>query len=289
MASQPWAFICPSSRGIGHALTRRLLLSTSLPILATTRHSDTAATKASLLEELSGTSAPPHSSSSAQLSERLHLARCDVTNEDSLQAAASRAAELFPSKTHHLHLACVIPGILHAEKSPAQVSHASSLQSFEVNAVGPLLVAKYFTNFLPRKTTQIAEDGDGGIADRHGSERVQLPKHATWLSMAARVGSTTDNRSGGWYSYRASKAAVFSLMHSLDLFLQTRSGDRALAMAYHPGTVKTDFTRAYWRTVPEEKLLSTEYAAQRMLDVICAMRLEQRGRCLDWKGAEIPP
>ncbi len=280
MASQPWAFICPSSRGIGHALTRRLLLSTSLPILATTRHSDTAATKASLLSELKAASAHDGASTS-QLSERLHLVRCDVTEEDSIQAAADRAAELFPSKTHHLHLACVIPGILHAEKSPAQVSHASSLRSFEVNAVGPLLVAKHFTNFLPRKATKVSDGGS--------SEALQLPKHATWLSMAARVGSTTDNRSGGWYSYRASKAAVFSLMHGLDLFLQTRSGDRALAMAYHPGTVKTDFTRAYWRTVPDDKLFSTEYAAQRMLDVVCAMPLEQRGKCLDWKGAEIPP
>ena len=231
------------------------------------------------------------SSSSSQLSDRLHLVRCDVTDEETIQEAAKQAESLFPPKTHHLHLACVIPGILHTEKSPAQVDQVSSLQSFQVNAVGPLLVAKYFTNFLPRKATKLnQEDVSGGTSSSSSSNEVlQLPKHATWLSMAARVGSTTDNKSGGWYSYRASKAAVFSLMHSLDLYLQTRSGDKALAMAYHPGTVKTDFTRAYWGNVPDEKLFSTPYAAEKMLDVICGLRVEQRGKCMDWMGAEIPP
>lgn len=295
MASQPWAFVCPSRRGIGHAITRRLLLNTRLPVLATTRQSDVSTTKASLLDEIRSSSPDLHRlGSSSQLSDRLHLVRCDVTDEETIQDAANLAESLFPLKTHHLHLACVIPGILHAEKSPAQVDQVSSLQSFQVNAVGPLLAAKYFTNFLPRKATKLnqAEEevsSDSSSSSSSSNEALQLPKHATWLSMAARVGSTTDNKSGGWYSYRASKAAVFSLIHSLDLHLQTRSGDKALAMAYHPGTVKTDFTRAYWGNVSAEKLFSTQYAAEKMLEVICGLRVEQRGKCMDWRGAEIPP
>ncbi|POR38784.1 C-factor [Tolypocladium paradoxum] len=107
--------------------------------------------------------------------------------------------------------------------------------------------------------------------------------------MAARVGSTADNRAGGWYSYRASKAAVFSLTRSLDLFLLARCGERALAVAYHPGTVRTDLSREFWRNVPEGRLFSPEYAAERMVHVICGLDVEQRGRCWDWKGEEVPP
>merc|ERR1712000_624663 len=92
--SSPWIFLCPSSRGIGHALTRRLLLTTSLPILATSRR-DTSSTKSSLLADLPN---------ATDLAPRLSIVNLDVTDESSVQAAA-RARELFPAKTHHLGLA----------------------------------------------------------------------------------------------------------------------------------------------------------------------------------------
>ncbi|CAG9995859.1 unnamed protein product [Clonostachys byssicola] len=272
--SLPWAFICPSSRGIGHALTRHLLRSTTLPILATTR-GDASATKSSLLADLPG---------DRQLARRLTVVPCDVTDEPSIEAAARLAAELFPPKTHHLHLACAIPGILHAEKSPKQVDAAGSLESFRVNVVGPLLLIKHFSEFLPRRATQMRlqeEDKKEGGAG--------LARHAVWLSMSARIGSVTDNRLGGWYSYRASKSAVMSLTKTFDNFLQARSGERAVAVAYHPGTVRTDFSREYWGGVEEGKLFSPEYAAERMAGVLGGLELGQRGRCWDWKNEEVPP
>ena len=272
MASKPWVLVCPSSRGIGLAFTRKLLVSTSLPILATTRR-EPSVTRDAILDTHAESVGIDHDA----LSQRLRVLRCDVTDEASIQEASRHAADLFPRKTHHLHLACVIPGLLHPEKSPAQVTQASALDSFQVNAIGPLLVAKHFIDFLPRRATNTDE------------KTSPLPKHATWLSMAARVGSTSDNRSGGWYSYRASKAAVISLTKSLDHFVKARSGDKALAMAYHPGTVKTDFSREFWRGVPEGKLFSPEYAVVKMMDVICGLDRAQRGQCLDWKGEEVPP
>ena len=286
--SLPWIFVCPASRGIGHALTRRLLLTTTLPVLATTRLADTGVTKASILDDLEASRAD--NSEDSHLSRRLHVVRCDVTDESSIRQAAGAAAELFPPKTHHLHLACAIPGVLHPEKSPAQVEPASALGSFQANALGPLLLAKHFCDFLPRRATSVPgwqeqqEQQDGAAALLGG-----LPRHATWLSMAARVGSTTDNRSGGWYSYRASKAAVISLTRSLDLYFQARCGGKALAMAYHPGTVKTEFSREFWGNVPEGKLFSPEFAAEKMVDVIRGLKPEQRGKCWDWKGDEVPP
>lgn len=107
--------------------------------------------------------------------------------------------------------------------------------------------------------------------------------------MSARVGSTTDNSLGGWYSYRASKAGVNSITKSLDLFLRTRSGDKAMAMSYHPGTVKTGLSKEFWGNVKEEKLFSPEFAVEKMVGVVRNVGLDGRGKCWDWKGEEILP
>ena len=79
--------------------------------------------------------------------------------------------------------------------------------------------------------------------------------------MSARVGSVSDNRLGGWFAYRASKSAVNSLTRTLDNHLRTRSGDRALAVAYHPGTVKTDLSRDFWASVPDGAIRQPDAAA----------------------------
>ena len=190
----------------------------------------------------------------------------------------AHGAAAVPPDRHHLHLSLAVPGVLTPEKSPAQVDAGASLAMFRVNTLGPLLLMKHFAEFLPRRGT----DMGGGEADA-------LPAHATWVFMSARVGSVADNRSGGWFSYRASKAAVNSVAKSLDVMLRARSGDKAVAVAYHPGTVRTGLSREFWERVPEEQLFSPEYAAERMVSVVNGLHLGQRGRCLDWKGEEIPP
>lgn len=107
--------------------------------------------------------------------------------------------------------------------------------------------------------------------------------------MSARVGSTSDNQLGGWYSYRASKAGVNSITKSLDLYLKTRCGDKAMAIAYHPGTVKTGLSKEFWGNVKEGKLFGADYAVEKMVGVVKNLGLEGRGRCWDWEGKEIKP
>lgn len=207
-----------------------------------------------------------------------------------------------------MHLACVLPGVLlNPEKSLAQVDAKATMESFRINSLGQLLMAKHFFGFLPRKATAMpgynAYDYNEDEDDEEDEERedqededeaeeeaaLHLPRHATWLNMSARVGSTTDNRSGGWFSYRASKAAVNSFTKSLDIHLRTRAGDNAMAVAYHPGTVKTDLSKDYWGGVSKEKLFSAEYAAEKLVDVVCELGTDDRGRCWDWKGTEVLP
>lgn len=107
--------------------------------------------------------------------------------------------------------------------------------------------------------------------------------------MSARVGSTSDNSLGGWYSYRASKAAVNSIAKSVDIFLRQRCGDKAMCVSLHPGTVKTGLSEEFWGSTPVEKLFSPEFSAEKMIEVVNTVGVEGRGRCWDWKGTEILP
>lgn len=157
-----------------------------------------------------------------------------------------------------------------------------ALDTFKINTLGPLVLMKHFAELLPSKATELEETPEG-------DETRLSPSHAVWLSMAARVGSTTDNRAGGWYSYRASKAGVISLSKSLDRYLEARSGNKAVAVGYHPGTVKTGLSEGFWNSVEEGKLFSTEYAAERMAEVFAGLKVEQRGKTWDWKNEEVLP
>ena len=271
--SSPWIFISPSSRGIGYALTQHLLQTTRLPILASTRNPQLSDAKRSFLSSL-----PLDAGRDA--SDRLHMVHIDVTNESTIANAAKHADKLFPSTKHHLHLACTLPGILLVpEKSPQQIDYTNAMKTFETNTIGPLLLMKHFSPFLPTKATTLPT----------AEVLSHLPQTALWLSMAARVGSVTDNRSGGWYSYRASKTAVMSLVKGFDIWINSRSGEAAMAVGYHPGTVRTEFTKDYWNNVPKGKLFHVDDAVEKMVKVMGAMKTDMRGRTWDWKGEEVPP
>lgn len=294
--SKPWIFISPSSRGIGHALAAHLLRTTSLPILATAR-SNLACVKESLVSRSAASSHNKSSLSSEADASRLHVTYLDVTDESSIEAASEKAAELFPPSTHHLHLAFALPGILHPEKQPRRIDYDDALETFRVNTLGPLMLMKWFGDLLPRKGTDLShvrelaqgQEADGNEQAEGQTDRFRVPAHATWLTNSARVGSTADNRLGGWYNYRASKAGVNSITKSFDLHLRTRSAANAMAMAYHPGTVKTGFSEEFWGNVAEGKLFSPEFAVRKMLEVVASRRVDDGGRCWDWKGEEVPP
>jgi NAD(P)-dependent dehydrogenase (short-subunit alcohol dehydrogenase family) len=254
-----------------------------LPILATAR-SDLSGVKESLLDASTASSHATQSSREDDAS-RLRVTYLDVTDEASVRAASEKAAELFPPSSYHLHLAFAMPGILRPERRPQQIDYGDALATFRVNTLGPLMLMKWFGELLPRKGTDLSlvsrvGDTDGGF---------RIPAHATWLTNSARVGSTTDNRLGGWYSYRASKAGVNSITKSFDLHLRTRSADKAMAVAYHPGTVKTGLSREFWGNVAEDRLFSPEFAVRKMLEVVAGRRIDDRGKCWDWKGEEVPP
>lgn len=146
------------------------------------------------------------------------------------------------------------------EKSLDALKAGAMTAQFALNTIGPALVLRHAPRLLPRK-------GRGVFA-----------------ALSARVGSIGDNRLGGWYSYRAAKAALNQVLHGAAIELR-RSHPEAVCVALHPGTVATEFTRKYLGRHPA---VSPQEAAGRLCDVIAALEPGQSGGFYDYAGKEIP-
>jgi len=191
-------------------------------------------------------------------------AHLDVREEASIAAAAARAAK-GPAPT----LVVVATGLLHGEgiapeKSMAELGAPAMAELFAVNAIGPALVAKHFLPIMPK-------------AGR-----------CVFAALSARVGSIADNKLGGWYGYRASKAALNQLIRTLAIE-ERRRNDRSIVVALHPGTVDTALSRPFQANVRADQLFAPDRAAVQLLDVIDGLKAPDSGRHFGWDGAEIAP
>lgn len=112
--------------------------------------------------------------------------------------------------------------------------------------------------------------------------------------MSARVGSISDNSLGGWYSYRASKAALNQVIKTFDNHLKSSAGEKCIAIGLHPGTVKTGLSREFWGGVKEGRLFEKEWVAERLVGLCTesggsGIEVGGRGRCWDWGGKAVMP
>ena len=158
-------------------------------------------------------------------------------------------------------------GLLHdadglaPEKALRQIDPGNLARSFAVNAIGPVLVMKHFPPLLPREGRSV------------------------FAVLSARVGSISDNRLGGWYAYRASKAALNQLVRTASIEL-ARSHRQAIVMGLHPGTVATGLSEPFGdlsrKTAPAQ-------SAENLLSVIASAEPDWSGGLFDWRGARILP
>jgi hypothetical protein len=185
----------------------------------------------------------------------------DLTNEDSIAEAARSALALgLP-----LRLVFVATGVLHngqmrPEKTWKQLDPAALATSFAVNATGPALIAKHFLPLLPRTGK------------------------AVFAALSARVGSIGDNNLGGWYGYRAAKAALNQLLHTAAIELR-RTHPEAICLTLHPGTVATQLSAPFSSAAhpADEPML----AAGRLLAVLEQVRPIDSGLMLDYTGTPV--
>ncbi|XKH60276.1 SDR family NAD(P)-dependent oxidoreductase [Halomonas sediminis] len=109
---------------------------------------------------------------------------------------------------------------------------------------------------------------------------------AIFASLSARVGSISDNRLGGWYAYRASKAAHNMLMKTAAIELK-RFNKKAVVLCLHPGTTDTALSQPFQARVPEHKLFTPDFVAERLLSVISQRTPQDTGTFWDWEGKPV--
>jgi NAD(P)-dependent dehydrogenase (short-subunit alcohol dehydrogenase family) len=191
---------------------------------------------------------------------RSTLPAINLLDEASLERAASLAADRGP-----LRLVIDATGFLHdghqaPEKSWSQLDPGKLARAFAVNAIGPALIMKHVLPRLPRSGK------------------------AVFATLSARVGSIGDNRLGGWYAYRASKAALNQIVRTAAVELARRSPD-ALCLALHPGTVVTTLSAPF---SAGHEVHSPTAAARHLLGVIDQLSADATGGFFDWQGQTVP-
>lgn len=159
-------------------------------------------------------------------------------------------------------------GILHTnnfmpEKRLEDLSAEALEQTYYVNAILPMLLLQALKSNLPTKSPCV------------------------WVQLSAKVGSITDNYLGGWYSYRASKAALNMLLKTAAIELK-RTHKQLTIAAIHPGTTDTELSKPFQQRLPADKLYTPELSAERIWQVIANLEPEQSGQLFHWDGKQLP-
>ena len=190
----------------------------------------------------------------------------DLLDEASIEQAANHVSGLMVTSGLALRLVIDATGTLSGkgyapEKSWRQLGPAQMAHAFAINAIGPALLMKHFLPLLPRQGK------------------------AVFATLSAKVGSIGDNRLGGWYSYRASKAALNQLVHTAAIELR-RSQPEATCVALHPGTVATGLSAPFAKTGLDVQLPAV--SASRMLAVLDGLNSADSGGFFNYDGSALP-
>lgn len=193
----------------------------------------------------------------------VRVGRVDFTEEASIQQAAELSAQ-----GGRLDCVIVATGMLHdegmmPEKSLRDLSSEKLQSSFLANTIGPALIAKHFFPML------------------------QVKQRAILAILSARVGSIGDNRLGGWYGYRASKAALNMFIKTASIEIARRN-KQAIVVGLHPGTVDTGLSQPFQKRVPNDKLFTADYSVTCLMSVLDALSLQDSGKVFAWDGTEVP-
>jgi NAD(P)-dependent dehydrogenase (short-subunit alcohol dehydrogenase family) len=187
----------------------------------------------------------------------------DIMNEASVAEVAGQCADAGP-----VDLVIVATGILHdgnqlrPEKRMQDLDAETMAEVFRINSIAPAIVAKHFLPLMRRD------------------------EKSAFAAISARVGSIGDNRLGGWASYRASKAALNMLIKTLSIE-HARSNPDGIVAALHPGTTDTPLSKPFQRNVPESKLFSPDFTANRLLRVLDGLTCDDTGGFFAWNGDSI--
>jgi NAD(P)-dependent dehydrogenase (short-subunit alcohol dehydrogenase family) len=241
------AFVIGASRGIGLAFVQQLL---ATPAIA---HIYAACRQPAQAHELQ-----------ALATERLTILPIDTTDETQIATAIAQ----IKSQTDRLHFVINCVGVLHdgdfqPEKGLRQIDTDRMLKYFQVNSISAILLAKHLQPLFKHDELSL------------------------FATISAKVGSIGDNAIGGWYGYRASKAALNMLMKTTSIEYKRTCPHNIIAL-FHPGTTDTGLSKPFQRNVPPEKLFSPAKTVNYLLTVISGLTPQDSGEFFSWNGDRLP-
>lgn len=187
----------------------------------------------------------------------------DLEDEKTIEQAASRISE-------PLDFVFIATGVLHGqglepEKALRDIDALQLSRSYQINAIGPALIGKHFLPLMNKE------------------------RKSVFAALSARVGSTSDNNDiGGWYAYRASKAALNMILKNFSIEMG-RKNKNLVITGLQPGTVDTELSKPFQGFVDENHLFTPEFAASSLLNVLNNLEPKDSGKLYDWQGEEFAP
>ena len=186
----------------------------------------------------------------------------DYYSENSLKISADKS-----SSKSDIDLVIICNGILHSEdfmpeKSISQLSFENFNRTILINTILPAMIGKYFIPKLNKNSKSV------------------------FAVLSARVGSISDNRIGGWYSYRSSKAALNMIIKNFSIEVKRRNKN-AIIVGLHPGTVNSNLSKPFQGNVEKNKLFEPTFSAGKLVGVIQNLSGVDSGKCIAWDGKEI--
>ncbi len=250
MFSQKNILIIGASQGIGNGFVQELLSQGNIGRIFATYRTEESAQNLFSLKALY-----PH---------ELITIKVDVTLEDEIQQGVT----IIKSQVDKLHLVINCVGILHEnnlqpEKSLKHLNADNLLRYFQVNTIPTALWGKHLQPLFKHKESSV------------------------FATISAKVGSIEDNQLGGWYGYRASKAALNMLIKNIAIEY-SRVSKKTIVIALHPGTTNTQLSAPFQKNVLPEKLFSVDRCTQQLLSVIKNVTMNDNGKFFSWDGTNVP-
>lgn len=244
------ALVVGATGGIGLEFVRQLLQDSRIThLFATYRSARTATALFELAQQQPG---------------RLHCIQMDLSEEAQIEQGMAKIHQT----VNHLHIVVNCVGLLHSdqqqpEKALRQLDADNLLRYFQINSIGPALLAKHLLPLLKHKEPSL------------------------FATISAKIGSIGDNRLGGWYGYRASKAALNMFLKTAAIEYSRRSRHTMIVML-HPGTTDTRLSQPFQRGVPPEKLFSPERTVSQLMTVLESVTPADSGEFFSWDGSRLP-
>lgn len=244
------ALIIGGNRGIGFGFVQQLLQDERFDQIFATYRTERASSELLKLAQ--------------QHQHRLCCIAMDVTEEAQIVSGMAKIQTMTPAL--HLVINCV--GFLHdgsimPEKALRQLNSDHLMHYFQVNSIGAVLLAKHLLPLLNHQHPNL------------------------FATISAKIGSIEDNRLGGWYGYRASKAALNMLMKTAAIEYGRRSQQTAIVLL-HPGTTDTQLSKPFQRGVPADKLFPITKTVGLLMNVLEHVSLDDNGSFFSWDGSRLP-